>query len=100
MKEGGVTFEANKACGPTGVSRFHSMLFITDKLRYSHTKEGRGGGGGGRLGMLGGKVGCPGLQTPPLDVHVEVTGCPYVELWLSSSDTDAGESVPSPPFPK
>jgi hypothetical protein len=57
---------------PRGNSRFHTMIFVGDLLKYKMAK-------------------CDHLfvDTKPLDCHLEVTGTPYLDIWITSSDTDA-----------
>ena len=50
-------------------SRYHTMIFVGDLLNYKRLT----------------RCGHPFVDSRPLDCHLEVTGTPYVDLWIVSS---------------
>ena len=55
-----------------GNSRYHTMIFVGDLLNYSMQKYDH-----------------TFTDSKPLDCHLEVTGTPYLDLWISSTTSDA-----------
>ena len=68
-----IEFEAVKGRPRKGNSRFHTMIFVGDLLKYKLKKH--------KDHVL--------VDSKPLDCHLEITGTPYLDIWISSSDADA-----------
>ncbi|QDZ20691.1 CocE/serine esterase [Chloropicon primus] len=74
QSEAELAFSAEKGQGPHHCnSRFHTMIFVGDLLNYKMGKY--------RHHVF--------MDSKPLDCHLEITGTPYLDLWVSSSHPDA-----------
>jgi len=68
-----VEFSVQKSEVRRGNSRFHTMIFVGDLLKYKmHKYEDH---------LL--------VDSQPLDCHLEITGTPYLDIWIQSSDVAA-----------